>query len=58
MFIQGRLIGNASHAGGLVEHVPMVDKAIGVGCKHKQATSRKLFCSTGYIAYAQLLVLT
>jgi len=36
----------------------MVDKAIVVGSMQKQATSRKLLCSTGYIVHAQLLVLT
>ena len=51
------MVGKTSHAGSLVEYVPMVDKAINVGSKEKQATPRKLFCSTGY-ARAQLLVLT
>ncbi|CAJ1973283.1 unnamed protein product [Sphenostylis stenocarpa] len=47
---EARLVGQASHGDRLVEYVPMVDKAIIVGSMEKQATSRKLFCSTaGFI---------
>ncbi|KAL5144464.1 Phosphatidylinositol/phosphatidylcholine transfer protein SFH8 [Glycine soja] len=47
---EARMVGKTSHAGSLVEYVPMVDKAINVGSKEKQATPRKLFCSTaGFI---------
>nr|KYP64611.1 Sec14 cytosolic factor [Cajanus cajan] len=47
---EARLVGKASHTGSLVEYVPMVDKAVDFGKKEKQATPRKLFCSTaGFI---------
>ncbi|KAL9303255.1 hypothetical protein ACSQ67_020518 [Phaseolus vulgaris] len=55
VYEEARLVGKASHGGRLVEYVPIVDKAIVV---EKQATSRKLLCSTGYLVHAQLLVLT
>ncbi|TKY75176.1 Phosphatidylinositol/phosphatidylcholine transfer protein SFH8 [Spatholobus suberectus] len=47
---EARLVVKASHAGSSVEYVPMVDKAVDVGSKEKQAAPRKLFCSTaGFI---------
>ncbi|KAL2346307.1 hypothetical protein Fmac_000307 [Flemingia macrophylla] len=47
-----RLVGKASHTGSLVEHAPMVDKAVDFGKKEKQATPGKLFCSTAGLVLA------
>ncbi|RDX57663.1 Phosphatidylinositol/phosphatidylcholine transfer protein SFH8, partial [Mucuna pruriens] len=44
--LEARLVGKTSPASDLVEYVPMADKAVDVGSKEKQATPRKLFCST------------
>ncbi|XP_047176890.1 phosphatidylinositol/phosphatidylcholine transfer protein SFH8-like [Vigna umbellata] len=52
VYEEARLVGKASDGDRLVEYVPMVDKAIVVRSMEKQATSRKLLCSTAGIILA------
>lgn len=55
MFVQARLAGRASHAGGFSvydEYVPMVDKTVDVGWKEKHSTTQNSFGSTGWIINA------
>lgn len=50
MFVQAKVAGKASHPGGLREYdeyVPMVDKAVVVGCKEKQTALQNSYESAG-----------
>ena len=59
MFVKARLVGRASRVGVISnydDYVPVVDKAVDVGWKEKQALTQNIYGSTGWCTWCIFVI--